>query len=257
MNIRIIPCLDIKKGRVVKGVQFENLKDAGDPVEIVKAYDKAGADEIFLLNVASSTESYDTFLKLVKKITREISIPLIAGGGIKIFQDIEELLAKGASKVVINSAAYRNPQLISQVASKLGRKYIIVAIDAKQKDNHQKSWSVIIDSGKTDTHMDAVQWAVEVESLGAGEILLTSIDKDGTKSGYDIPLLKALTQRVKIPVIASGGAGKLEHFFHAINEGGANAVLAASLFHFKEIEIGQLKKYLQERGVNVIRGEGL
>ena len=257
MSIRVIPCLDIKEGRVVKGVQFENLKDAGDPIEIAKAYDKAGADELFLLNVTSSSESRDIFLKLVKKITSEISIPLIVGGGIKNYQDIEELLKTGASKVVINSAAYENPQLISQVASTLGSQYIIVAIDAQKNDDKQKSWSVVIHSGKSDTHMDVIQWSIEVQRLGAGEILLTSIDKDGTKSGYDIPLLKAVTQHIEIPVIASGGAGKLEHFFEAINEGGASAVLAASLFHFKQVEIETLKAFLQQRGINVIRREGL
>lgn len=257
MSIRVISCLDIKDGRVVKGVKFENFKDAGDPVEIARTYDRAGADELFLLNILSSSKSKDIFKELVKKIANEISIPLIVGGGIKEYQDIAELINAGACKVVINSAAYKNPLLISQGASKLGRQFIIVAIDAKKNDNQQNSWSVVIDSGKTNTQKDVVQWATEVQKLGAGEILLTSIDKDGTRSGYDIPLIKAVTQHIDIPVIASGGAGKLEHFSEAINEGGASAVLAASLFHYKEIEIRQLKAFLQQRGINVFRKEGL
>ncbi|MFY9178009.1 MAG: imidazole glycerol phosphate synthase subunit HisF [Caldicoprobacterales bacterium] len=252
MNIRVIPCLDIKDGRVVKGVQFTDLKDAGDPVEIAKAYDKAGADELFLLNVMSSNESKSTFKEIIKKIVNEISIPLIAGGGVKNFQDVNDLLNIGASKVVISSAVFKNPQLISQVASKLGSQSIIVAIDAKKINSQENKWSVVVDSGKTNTHMDVIQWAMDVQKMGAGEILLTSIDKDGTKTGYDIPLLKAVTKQISIPVIASGGAGKLEHFYDAINEGSASALLAASLFHFKVMEIRQLKSYLLEKGIKVI-----
>ncbi len=254
MTARIIPCLDIKDGRVVKGVKFVGLKDAGNPLAIAKAYDREGADELFLLDVAASSESRAATLELVKTITGQISIPLAVGGGIGRLEDCRRLIDAGARKVAISSAAIKNPGLIAEVAAELGSQFITVAIDAKR--TVQGSWTVYINGGKLDTGKDVVDWAVEVETLGAGEILLTSMDRDGTKEGYDIELIRAVTDKVDIPVIASGGAGRLEHFLEAITIGRAKAVLAASLFHYKELEIGELKDYLWENGVKTLREEG-
>ncbi|HZJ83185.1 MAG TPA: imidazole glycerol phosphate synthase subunit HisF [Clostridia bacterium] len=254
MGIRVIPCLDIKDGRVVKGIQFIDIKDAGDPVEVAKAYDAAGADELMLLDIGASNEGSGARLDLVERIIKEISIPITIGGGINKLQDFKELLDRGVNKVSISSAAIRNPQLISEVANKLGSQYIIVAIDGKKTG--QGKWSVFSNGGKINTHKDVVNWAVEVESLGAGQILLTSMDGDGTKNGYDIELTKAVTNNIDIPVIASGGAGRLEHFRDVIIHGGADAVLAASLFHYKELEIAQLKYYLTHHGISIAKKEG-
>ena len=254
MLTRVIPCLDIKDGRVVKGVKFTDLKDAGDPVEIAKAYDRAGADELFLLDVGASSQGRDITLNLVKRITQQISIPLTVGGGISKLEDCKDFIDIGASKVAIGSAAIRIPQLIPEVAAKLGSQYITVAIDAKRTP--VGNWSVYTNGGKFNTGKDVVEWAMDVERLGAGEILLTSMDKDGTKEGYDIELLRAVTKNIDIPVIASGGAGRLEHFLEAITIGRAKAILAASLFHYKELEIRELKGYLWKNGVKTIREEG-
>lgn len=253
MSIRIIPCLDIKDGRLVKGVQFADLKDAGDPIEIAKTYYEAGADELFLLDISASFQSRDITLNLVKRITQDIGIPLGVGGGINNVRDCIEFIGAGAKKISMGSAAIRNPELIANAAAKLGSQCITVAIDAKRMQGGD--WSVYTDGGRLDTHEDVVKWAMDVEALGAGEILLTSIDMDGTKAGYDIELLRAVTESVAIPVIASGGAGRLEHFLEAITEGGAKAILAASLFHYGELEIGKLKEYLQENGLKTL-GEG-
>ena len=247
---RIIPCLDVNKGRVVKGVNFVNLIDAGDPVEAAKAYDEAGADELVFLDITASAEDRNIILDVVKETAETVFMPLTVGGGIRSLEDIRKLLESGADKVSINSAAVKNPQLVKDAAIRFGSSTIVVAIDAKRKDDG--SWEVYINGGRTPTGKDAVQWAKQVEDLGAGEILLTSMDKDGTKSGYDIELTRAISEAVSIPVIASGGAGKKEHFLEAFVEGKADAALAASLFHFKELTISDVKKYLKENGV-VIR----
>lgn len=254
MAIRIVPCLDIKDGRVVKGVQFARLQDAGDPLEVAIAYDKAGADELVMLDIGSSQENRESIYDMINRMAREITIPLTIGGGIKELGDVEKLLKAGADKVTINSAAVKNPQLIYEIAQKFGSEYITVAIDAKEELGG--GWSVFVDGGKVNTHRDAVQWAMEVQRLGAGEILLTSMDRDGTKDGYDIALLKAVSEKIDIPLIASGGAGKVEHFEEAIVQGGSDAVLAASLFHYRELEIMDLKDYLWKRGINIIGREG-
>lgn len=254
MAIRIIPCLDIKDGRVVKGIRFIDLKDAGDPVEAAIAYDAAGADELVLLDIGGANAEMRAKLDLAERIVKEISIPLTIGGGIDKFEDFKDLLDRGVSKVSISSAAIKKPQLISDVAKKLGSQYIVVAIDGKKTGRGK--WSVFSSGGKIDTHKDVVEWARQVESLGAGEILLTSMDADGTKNGYDIEMTKAVTDNIDIPVIASGGAGRLEHFRDVITQGGADAVLAASLFHYKELEIGQLKDYLTQQGISVSRKGG-
>jgi cyclase len=246
---RIIPCLDIRDGRVVKGVNFENIKDAGDPVEVAAYYDKAGADELTLLDITATTEGRETTLDLVKKVAKQLSIPLTVGGGIRNSEDFQKTLNAGADKVSINSAAIKKPELIKEIAEKFGSKALVVAIDAKKK--HGGGWEVVINGGKTITGIDVVYWAIQVEKLAAGEILLTSMDCDGTKDGYDIELTRTVSENVRIPVIASGGAGKLEHFKEVLTEGKADAALAASLFHFRESEIVELKKYLRKEGIEV------
>lgn len=246
---RIIPCLDIKDGRVVKGVNFVRLRDAGDPVECARAYELAGADEIVFLDITATSDARDIVSKLVRKAAREVFIPITAGGGIRTAEDIKAILREGADKVSLNSAAVKNPSLITEGAERFGCQCIVVAIDAKRQSDGK--WQVFTAGGRTPAGLDAVEWAVRAESLGAGEILLTSMDRDGTKTGYDLELTAAVSERVKIPVIASGGAGTYEHFYDAFAKGKADAVLAASLFHYNEIPIGKLKKYLLDRGVSV------
>ena len=249
MKVRIIPCLDIKDGRIVKGVKFTGLVDAGDPVEVARAYDRAGADELFMLDIAASGETREVTLDLVRRIASGINIPLTVGGGIQELEDFRQYLNAGADKVSVGSAAIRTPDLIRKAADRFGSSRITVAIDAKRVKG--AGWSVFINGGRTDTGKDAVKWAKEVEDLGAGEILLTSMDRDGTREGYDIELLSTVAETVSIPVIASGGAGKPRHFLDAIVRGKAGAVLAASLFHFKELEIGDLKDYLRRNGIEI------
>lgn len=246
---RIIPCLDVDKGRVVKGVNFVNLIDAGDPVEIASVYDKEGADEIVFLDITASSEDRNIILDVVKKTAETVFMPLTVGGGVRSLEDIRKLLENGADKVSINTAAVKNPSLVESAAIRFGSSTIVVAIDAKKVGENK--WEVYIHGGRTPTGIDAVEWAKAVESLGAGEILLTSMDKDGTKSGYDIELTKAVSEAVKIPVIASGGAGKVQHFYEAFEYGKADACLAASIFHFKEIEISELKNFLKNKRINV------
>lgn len=247
---RIIPCLDVKDGRVVKGVNFINLIDAGDPVECAKAYDKAGADELVFLDITASSDARDTVCDMVKKVAECVFIPFTVGGGIRTVEDFRKILNAGADKVSVNSAAIKNPQLISDAAKKFGSQCVVCAIDAKRKADGT-GWEVYLNGGRINTGIDALKWAKEAEELGAGEILLTSMDCDGTKAGYDLELTRAISESVKIPVIASGGAGTMEHFLDALTVGKADAVLAASLFHFKEIEIRDLKKYLAENGESV------
>ncbi len=245
---RIIPCLDVDKGRVVKGVRFLNLVDAGDPVEVAKVYEEQGADELVFLDITASAEDRKITLEVVKRVAEEVFMPFTVGGGISSLEDMRKLLEAGADKVSINTSAVKNPQLIYEGAKKFGSQCIVVAIDAKRRGN---SWEVYIHGGRTPTGLDAIEWAKKAESLGAGEILLTSMDRDGTKSGYDIELTRAVSEAVNIPVIASGGAGSMEHFYEAFVLGGADACLAASLFHFKEISIPKLKGYLASKGVPV------
>lgn len=247
---RIIPCLDIKDGRVVKGVNFVNLKDAGDPVEIAAQYDKSGADELVFLDITATNERRKTVVNMVRKVANQVSIPFTVGGGISTVEDFRILLNEGANKISINSAAVKRPELIAEAADAFGSKCVVVAIDAKKRVNSD-DWTIYLNGGRVDTGIDVAQWALNCEKMGAGEILLTSMDCDGTKAGYDNELNKAVTSSVKIPVIASGGAGKKEHFYNAITCGGVDAVLAASLFHYKEIEIMELKKYLKEKNVPV------
>lgn len=247
---RIIPCLDVNNGRVVKGVNFVNLRDAGDPVEIARAYDKAGADEVVFLDITASSDNRSTVVDMVRAVAANVFIPFTVGGGIRTVEDFRMLLREGADKISINSSAIMNPGLISEAAMKFGSQCVVVAIDAKRRADGS-GFNIYKNGGRVDMGMDAVEWAIRAEFLGAGEILLTSMDCDGTKAGYDIELTKAVSSAVKIPVIASGGAGTREHFYDALTEGGADAALAASLFHYKELEICQLKKYLQERGVSV------
>ncbi|NLJ88355.1 MAG: imidazole glycerol phosphate synthase subunit HisF [Epulopiscium sp.] len=247
---RIIPCLDVNKGRVVKGVNFVNLVDAGDPVEIASYYNKAMADELVFLDITATSEGRDTMVDVVKKTAKQLSIPFTVGGGIKSLEDIRRILDAGANKVSIGSAAFRNPELINQAAKEFGREAIVIAIDAKKKEK-ENAWEVYISGGQQNTGMDAISWAKEVEKRGAGEILLTSMDFDGTKAGYDIELTKAVSDAVSIPVIASGGAGKMEDFYEALTKAGADGALAASLFHFRELEIKELKNYLKEKNVPV------
>lgn len=246
---RIIPCLDVNNGRVVKGVNFVDLKDAGDPIEIAKAYNKAGADELVFLDITATTENRNTTIEMVRKIAEVITIPFIVGGGIRFLDDINTILEEGADKVSINSAAINNPILLEQAANKFGSKRIVSAIDAKRRADGS-GWNILKNGGK-DAGMDILEWAKRVSELGAGEILLTSMDKDGTKDGYDIELTKLVSENVSIPVIASGGAGKKEDFYEALTKGKADAALAASLFHFKEIEIIDLKQYLKEKGIKI------
>lgn len=247
---RIIPCLDVKDGRVVKGVNFVNLKDAGDPADIAAAYDKAGADEVVFLDITASSDARNTQLEWVRQVASKVFIPFTVGGGIRSVEDFKVLLREGADKISVNSAAIMNPQLISDAADKFGSQCVVVAIDAKKRADGS-GWNIYKNGGRVDMGMDAVEWAMKAERMGAGEILLTSMDGDGTKAGYDIELTRAISQNVKIPVIASGGAGTLEHFHEALTVGGAEAALAASLFHYKELEIKQVKEYLRNKGVSV------
>ena len=245
---RIIPCLDVKNGRVVKGVSFVNLRDAGDPVECAAQYNKVGADELVLLDITATHEGRSTMIDIVERVASTIFIPFTVGGGIRELDDFTAMLRAGADKVSVNSAAVRNPSLIEQAAYKFGSQCVVCAIDAKRRGN---SWEVYLNGGRIPTGIDALEWAKEAENRGAGEILLTSMDCDGQKNGYDNELTRAVSERVGIPVIASGGAGALEHFYDAFTEGCADAVLAASLFHFNEISIPELKAYLSGRGVPV------
>lgn len=247
---RIIPCLDVNAGRVVKGVNFVDLKDAGDPVEIAKAYDKAGADELVFLDITASSDARETVVDMVRKVAEQVFIPFTVGGGIRTVDDFKKILREGADKVSINSAAIDNPELIREAALKFGSQCVVVAIDAKRRADGS-GWNIYKHGGRLDVGIDAVEWAKKAESLGAGEILLTSMDGDGTKAGYDIALTRAVAEAVSIPVIASGGAGTLEHFYEALTEGKADAALAASLFHFKELEIREVKEYLDSKNVSV------
>ena len=247
---RIIPCLDVNGGRVVKGVNFVNLIDAGDPVAIAEAYDKAGADELVFLDITASSDSRNTVVDMVRKVAERVFIPFTVGGGIRTVDDFKAILREGADKVSVNSAAIMNPSLISEAADKFGSQCVVVAIDAKRNPDG-KSWNIYKNGGRIDMGIDAVEWAIRADKLGAGEILLTSMDCDGTKAGYDIELTRMVAENVSIPVIASGGAGTKEHFYDALTEGKADAVLAASLFHYKELEIRDLKKYLREKGMSV------
>ncbi len=246
---RIIPCLDVHDGRVVKGVNFVNLKDAGDPVEIAAAYDKAGADELVFLDITASSDNRKTVVDMVRRVAEKVFIPFTVGGGIRTVDDFKMLLREGADKISINSSAIANPSLIGEAAEKFGSQCVVVAIDAKR--HLDGSFHVYKNGGRVDTGLDALAWAVQVEKLGAGEILLTSMDCDGTKNGYDIELTRKIAEAVSIPVIASGGAGTKEHFYEALTEGKAEAVLAASLFHYKELEIRDLKKYLRDKNIPV------
>ena len=247
---RIIPCLDVHAGRVVKGVNFVDLKDAGDPVEIAKAYDKAGADELVFLDITASSDARETVVDLVREVAKCVFIPFTVGGGIRTVEDFRTLLREGADKISINSSAINTPELISEAAAKFGSQCVVVAIDAKKRADGS-GWNVYKNGGRVDVGLDAVEWAQKVEKFGAGEILLTSMDCDGTKNGYDLELTRTIAEHVSIPVIASGGAGKIEHFKEALTEGKADAALAASLFHYKELEIRQVKEYLQREDVPV------
>lgn len=247
---RIIPCLDVNAGRVVKGVNFVDLKDAGDPVEISRAYDKAGADELVFLDITASSDERRTVVDMVRQVAECVFIPFTVGGGIRTVDDFRAILREGADKVSINSSAINTPELISDAADKFGSQCVVVAIDAKRREDGS-GWNIYKNGGRIDVGIDAVEWAEKVERLGAGEILLTSMDCDGTKAGYDLDLTRAIAENVSIPVIASGGAGTLEHFKEALTEGKADAALAASLFHYKELEIRQVKEYLREEGVPV------
>lgn len=247
---RIIPCLDVDNGRVVKGVNFVNLKDAGDPVEIAKAYDREGADELVFLDITASSDNRGTVVEMVRRVAETVFIPFTVGGGIRTVEDFRMLLREGADKISVNSAAIMDPELISRAADKFGSQCVVVAIDAKRRPDGS-GWNIYKNGGRVDMGIDALEWAGKAEKLGAGEILLTSMDCDGTKNGYDIALTSAVAQAVSIPVIASGGAGTKEHFYEALTTGKADAVLAASLFHYKELEIRKLKEYLAGRGVSV------
>lgn len=249
---RIIPCLDVKNGRVVKGVNFVNLQDAGDPVEIAAAYDKAGADEVVFLDITATSDARATVVDMVRKVAETVFIPFTVGGGIRTVEDFKMLLREGADKISVNSAAINRPELISEAADKFGSQCVVLAIDARKRADGS-GWNVFQNGGRIDTGMDAVEWAMRADRLGAGEILLTSMDCDGTKAGYDVELTKTIAEQVSVPVIASGGAGTKEHFYDALTEGKADAALAASLFHYKELEIMDLKNYLTERGVSVRR----
>lgn len=247
---RIIPCLDVNNGRVVKGVNFVNLRDAGDPVEIAAAYDKAGADELVFLDITASSDNRRTVVDMVRKVAETVFIPFTVGGGIRTVEDFRMLLREGADKISINSSAIDNPRLISDSADKFGRQCVVVAIDARRRADG-KGWNIYKHGGRVDVGKDALEWAMEADRLGAGEILLTSMDCDGTRNGYDNELTSLIASHVSVPVIASGGAGNKEHFYDALTKGGADAVLAASLFHYKELEIRDLKEYLSERGIAV------
>ncbi|SEK49241.1 MULTISPECIES: imidazole glycerol phosphate synthase subunit HisF [unclassified Butyrivibrio] len=246
---RIIPCLDVNDGRVVKGINFVQLRDAGDPVEVGKAYSEAGADELVFLDITATSDARNTVVDLVRKVAEQIFIPFTVGGGIRSVDDMRAVLREGADKVAVNSAAINRPELVTESAEKFGSQCVVVAIDAKRNENG--GFNVYKNGGRIDTGLDAIKWAIEAEKRGAGEILLTSMDGDGTKEGYDLELTRAVADSVSIPVIASGGAGNCEHFYEAVTKGGADAALAASLFHYKELEISQVKKYLHEKGVSV------
>ncbi len=246
---RLIPCLDLKNGRVVKGENFVGLRDAGDPVEAAIEYDRQGADELVLLDITASSDNRNIMVELVRRVAERIFIPFTVGGGIRTVEDFTAILRAGADKVSVNSAALKNPGLIREAAEKFGSQCVVVAMDAKRRAS--RSWTLYLNGGRVDTGKDAVEWAKEVQALGAGEILLTSMDRDGTKRGYDLELTRAISQAVSIPVIASGGAGQMEHFYDAFTEGCADAVLAASLFHFKETSVPEVKAYLAGRGIPV------
>ena len=249
---RIIPCLDVNNGRVVKGTSFVNLRDAGDPVAVAAAYDKAGADEVVFLDITASSDHRATVVDMVRKVAEKVFIPFTVGGGIRTVEDFKVLLREGADKISINSSAINTPELIGNAADKFGSQCVVVAIDARRREDGS-GWNVYKNGGRIDTGLDAVEWAMKANRLGAGEILLTSMDCDGTKAGYDIELTRQIADNVSIPVIASGGAGTKEHFYEALTEGHADAALAASLFHYKELEIMDLKNYLADRGVSVRR----
>ena len=249
---RIIPCLDVNDGRVVKGINFVNLRDAGDPVEVAAAYDKAGADEVVFLDITASSDHRATVVDMVRKVAEKVFIPFTVGGGIRTVEDFKVLLREGADKISINSSAINTPELIGNAADKFGSQCVVVAIDARRREDGS-GWNVYKNGGRIDTGLDAVEWAMKANRLGAGEILLTSMDCDGTKAGYDIELTRQIADNVSIPVIASGGAGTKEHFYETLTEGHADAALAASLFHYKELEIMDLKNYLADRGGSVRR----
>ena len=245
---RIIPCLDVHNGRVVKGVNFVNLKDAGDPVEIAAAYDTAGADELVFLDITASSDNRSTVVDMVRRVAETVFIPFTVGGGIRTVDDFKLLLREGADKISINSSAINTPELISEAADKFGRQCVVVAIDARRREDGS-GWNVYKNGGRIDTGLDAVEWAMKADRMGAGEILLTSMDCDGTKAGYDDELNAVIADSVSVPVIASGGAGTTEHFYNALTKGKADAALAASLFHYKELEIMELKRFLADRGL--------
>lgn len=247
---RIIPCLDVNDGRVVKGVNFVNLRDAGDPVEIGAAYDRAGADELVFLDITASCDDRKTVVDMVRRVAERVFIPFTVGGGIRTVEDFRTLLREGADKISVNSAAINRPELIREAADKFGSQCVVAAIDARRRPDGS-GWNIYKNGGRVDTGMDALQWAERVTRLGAGEILLTSMDCDGTKSGYDMELTRKVADLVPVPVIASGGAGRPEHFYDVLSEGRADAALAASLFHYKELEIGEVKQYLKSRGLSV------
>lgn len=247
---RIIPCLDVNNGRVVKGVNFVNLQDAGDPVEVAKAYNEAGADELVFLDITASSDAREIKAELVRKVAETIFIPFTVGGGIRCVDDFKAILREGADKVAVNTAAILNPNLIREAAEKFGSQCVVVAIDAKRRTDG-KGWTIYRNGGRIDMGIDAVEWAIKAASYGAGEILLTSMDCDGTKDGYDLELTRTISENVSIPVIASGGAGTMDHFYDALTEGKADAALAASLFHYKEMEICDLKEYLKNKGISV------
>lgn len=247
---RIIPCLDVHAGRVVKGVNFINLRDAGDPVEVAAIYDKAGADELTFLDITASSDARSIMLDVVSRVAEQVFIPFTVGGGIRTADDFREILRAGADKISVNSAALKRPELISDAALRFGSQCVVVAIDARKRIGSE-GWEVYLNGGRVNTGRDAVEWAAEAGKLGAGEILLTSMDCDGTKNGYDIELTRSVSESVNIPVIASGGAGAMEHFREALTEGRADAVLAASLFHYREMEIKDVKSYLKDKGIEV------
>ena len=247
---RIIPCMDVTGGRVVKGINFVNLRDAGDPVEVAKAYDRAGADELVFLDITASSDARNIVIDMVRRVAETVFIPFTVGGGIRTVDDFKAILREGADKISINSSAINNPNLISEAADKFGSQCVVVAIDAKRRKDSD-GWNVYKNGGRIDVGLDAVEWAIRAEKSGAGEILLTSMDCDGTKAGYDIELTRTISEAVSIPVIASGGAGNKEHFYDALTKGKADAALAASLFHYKELEITDLKQYLQSKDVPV------
>jgi cyclase len=248
---RIIPCLDVDEGRVVKGINFVDIRDAGDPVEQARTYDAAGADELVFLDITATHEDRDIMHDVVRRTADQVFIPLTVGGGLRSVEDMRAMLQAGADKVAINSAAVKDPDLIARGAEAFGNQCIVVAIDAKRRDGEGPDWEVVVHGGRKPTGRDAVAWAAEAEAQGAGELLVTSMDRDGTKEGYDLPLLQTITERVQIPVIASGGAGTLEHLREGLVEGGASAVLAASIFHFREYTVGEAKDYLRDAGLPV------